>query len=117
MTESATTSQDSTRVQEVAVAQRRLLLGLLAGIVVNVLIRAATGPVLAIVVLLGLAAAVYTVVWVYRLCTALGKTPWLYAIAVFIPLVGLLTLLVLNQQATTYLRANGLKIGFLGAKA
>ena len=117
MTDPATTSQDPTRVQEVAVAQRRLLLGLLAGIVVNVLIRVSTGGALAAVALLGLAAAAYTIFWVYRLCTALGKTPWLYAIAVLIPLIGLIALIVLNQQATTYLKANGVKVGFLGAKA
>ena len=117
MTDPATTVQDPTRVHEVATAQRRLLLGLLANIVVNVLVRVSTGGAFVAVALLGLAAAAYTILWVYRLCTALGKTPWLYAIAVFVPLLGLIALVMRNQQATTYLKANGVKVGFLGAKA
>jgi hypothetical protein len=117
VTDSATTLQEPARVQEVAVAQRRLLLGLLANIVVNVLVRATTGPVFVVVALLGLATVVYTIVLVVQLCKALGKTPWLYAIAVLIPLIGLLVLVMLNQQATTYLKANGVKVGFLGSKA
>jgi hypothetical protein len=116
MTDPAAAPQDPGRVHDVANAQRRLLLGLLAGIVMNIAIRVSDGGALLLAVLVGLAVAVYTIIWVVRLCQALGKTPWLYAIAVFIPLVGLIALIILNQQATTYLKAHGVKVGFLGAK-
>jgi hypothetical protein len=101
----------------VAVAQRRLLLGLVVGIVLNVLLRTTSGGVVALILVLALGVAIYNILWVVRLCRALGKTPWLRAVAMLIPVVGLIVLAVLNQQATTYLRAHGLKVGFFGTKA
>ena len=39
------------------------------------------------------------------------------AILQFIPLISLVVLLVVNQQATSYLQSRGVKVGLLGAKA
>lgn len=40
----------------------------------------------------------------------------LCAILVIIPCIGLITLLVVNQKATSVLQANGVKVGLMGAK-
>lgn len=115
-------STPSDSVRDVAHAQRRVLLGVLANIVANVLLRTTAAgddgnaAVLALTGLIVVAAVVFNMYWVYRLCKALGMTPWIYVIAMLIPLIGLLCLVLLNQRATTFLKANGLKVGFLGTK-
>jgi hypothetical protein len=105
------------RVQQVAVAQRRMLIGLVANIVLNVASRTADGGALAVVVLAAIAVVVYTIYWVVKLCNGLGNNPVLYAIGVIIPLVGLICMFVLNSRATSFLRERGVEVGFWGAKA
>ncbi|HEY6227041.1 MAG TPA: hypothetical protein VI282_07970, partial [Verrucomicrobiae bacterium] len=45
---------------------------------------------------------------------ALGFTAIVYAIAMFIPCIGLLTLLIVVSRATSALKRGGVKVGFLG---
>jgi len=58
----------------------------------------------------GLPSAVY----IYRLARALHKVAWGYAIAAFIPVVGLITLLAVNSDATAALRGRGIRVGLMG---
>jgi hypothetical protein len=55
------------------------------------------------------------VVCIYRLAKALRQTAWVYAVAAFIPCVGLVTLLVINHFATRALRRHGVRVGLTGA--
>ena len=54
-------------------------------------------------------------VFIYRLGKALKSLAWLYVVLSFIPLVGLIALLVLNGKATGALRSRGVKVGLMGA--
>lgn len=47
-----------------------------------------------------------------------GSTRYVYAIGVLVPvpLIGLIVMFVANSNATGYLKAQGIKVGFLGAK-
>ena len=55
------------------------------------------------------------VVFIYRLAKALHQTAWVYAVAAFFPCVGLITLLLINFQATRMLRKHGVRVGLMGA--
>lgn len=101
--------------QDVAKAQRMLLLSILASLVGNGLMRtdALVGMIL-IPVALGIAA--FSIWCVYRLCKALALGPVLWILAMFIPLVNLICLVILNGRATAYLKSQGVKVGLLGAK-
>lgn len=55
--------------------------------------------------------------FIYKLASALRSTvAWLYIIAGFMPLIGLLALLDLVQKASKVLKANGISIGIMGAR-
>lgn len=45
-----------------------------------------------------------------------SSAAWLYIILAFIPLIGLIALLIINSKATKVLQANGIKVGLMGAK-
>jgi hypothetical protein len=49
------------------------------------------------------------------LAKALGYTAIIYAIAMIIPCINLLTLLVIISRATKALKEGGVKVGLLGA--
>ena len=98
----------------------------LAGL--NVVVGMLTGqggaaPALAFLVLIvflvgALAALVMSLVGLYRLLTGLGKSGLSKTVAIvtqFIPLLGVILLLVYNSQAIKALRAAGWHVGFLGA--
>jgi len=55
------------------------------------------------------------VVFIYRLAKALRQTAWVYALAAFFPCLGLITLLLINFQATRTLRKHGVRVGLMGA--
>ncbi len=63
-------------------------------------IRRRNGVGRGVTLVLNLIAAVF----IYRLAKALHKTAWVYAVAAFFPCVGLITLLLINFQATRTLR-------------
>jgi hypothetical protein len=61
--------------------------------------------------------AVVGVYFVYKLATALRAThAWVYVILLFIPLVGLITLVHFVGKATRVLRSNGIGVGLMGAR-
>ncbi|MFH0907610.1 MAG: DUF4339 domain-containing protein [bacterium] len=63
------------------------------------------------------ATAVIGIYFIFKLAAALRSTAaWLYVVAAFVPLVGLLTLLHLVVSATKILRAHGIRVGIMGAK-
>jgi hypothetical protein len=57
------------------------------------------------------------VYFIYKLAAALrSSAAWVYIILAFIPLVGLIALLVINSKATKKLQENGVKVGLMGAR-
>ncbi|MFG0243407.1 MAG: hypothetical protein ACF8R9_11545 [Phycisphaerales bacterium JB054] len=70
--------------------------------------------------LVSLGLAIFAIVSLVLLMTALERPivmRVLGAIAMLIPLVGLIVLLVVNQRATDTLKANGVSVGLLGARS
>jgi ABC-type uncharacterized transport system permease subunit len=108
--------QPSDTVREVATAYRFVLIGVLAGLVCNIVIRGTTGGASTLIAVIALGIAVFTIVWTFRLAKALGRSPWLYAIGAIIPIVGLIVLVVLSQASQKYLKSQGVEVGFFGAK-
>jgi multisubunit Na+/H+ antiporter MnhF subunit len=99
-----------------------ILLNLLLGlcIFVSVMILGPTSTSGRIIILLVrgtiLVINIMAVVFIFRLAKALHKTAWVYALAAFLPCIGLVTLLLVNHYATQTLRANGVRVGLLGAR-
>jgi hypothetical protein len=55
--------------------------------------------------------------YAYRTAVALGsRVGGVWAVAMFVPLLNVLTLLVLSSRATKACRAAGIKVGFFGPK-
>jgi hypothetical protein len=101
----------------VAKYQRGIMLCILASILGAVLQFALPGPLRLLAtclqVLVSLASVVFVVLLaktVYNVVAAV-----VYAVLAFVPCVGLIALLVINQKATSVLREAGLKVGLLGA--
>ena len=60
---------------------------------------------------------ILVIVFAFRLAKALkSRVAWWYVILMLVPCVSLLALLVLNHQATSVLRAGGIRVGLLGAR-
>ena len=56
-------------------------------------------------------------IYAYRTASALGSSvPVLWAVAMFVPCINVLTLLVLSSKATAACRERGIAVGFLGPK-
>jgi hypothetical protein len=103
---------------EVARGQRKVLMCFAALLTCNIAQVAvgAVAPPAAIFFALGsLVALIFSVIAVYRLAKALGYTAIIYAIAMIIPCINLLTLLVVVSRATQCLKQGGVKVGLLGA--
>lgn len=106
---------DIERVKDVARAQRMLLISILASFAGNVLLRSeGLTPFLLLPVALGIAG--FSVWCIYRLCKALELGPILWVLAMFVPVINLISLLVLNQKATGFLKSHGVKVGLMGAR-
>jgi hypothetical protein len=103
------------KIQDIAKAQRMLLVSILVNLLGNALLRAdfVTGLIL---IPIALGTMAFSMWCVYRLCKALSVGPVLWIIAMFIPLINLICLVILNQKATTFLKAQGLKVGLMGAE-
>jgi len=68
--------------------------------------------------LLGIIARIVAAVLIYRMAVALKRPfPAGYAFLAFLPVVGLIALVVLNGEATAVLRARRIRVGVLGAGA
>jgi hypothetical protein len=95
---------------------------LILGIVLNLLLQAAERSQ----VLTGLFAEVvffclagYVLLGIARICTGLGKSQnekICYMVLSFVPLIGLLVIVVLSVKASRMLRNAGWRVGLLGAK-
>ncbi|MEW6158795.1 MAG: hypothetical protein AB1813_15320 [Verrucomicrobiota bacterium] len=109
-------------LKQVGLRQREIILLILIQLLLVIpmaLVMAGIGadessPVVLLIRLLMLVIGVFNLIFVYRLASALGETPWLYVVASFIPMVGLFALLLLNSKATRALRNGGLNVGLLG---
>jgi len=69
--------------------------------------------------LLGIVVIVMSLVGMFRLASGLGYSTGkkiMFVILLLVPLIGLITLLVLNSRATKVLREGGYKVGLLGAR-
>jgi uncharacterized paraquat-inducible protein A len=54
--------------------------------------------------------------FIYKVAVSLKlKVPWLYAVLVVVPLVGMIVLLGLNGHATGALKTQGIRVGLFGA--
>jgi hypothetical protein len=100
-------------LEKVASGQKLII----SSILVNVLgfgLQAAFGDIAGLV---GLVAIVMSLVGMFRLASGLGYSTGAkigLVILLLVPLVGLITLLVLNSRATKTLRGAGYKVGLLG---
>ncbi len=92
----------------------------LGGTAEHPVVTPAFGVVLGAGLLGILTAAICACTGIFRMGSVLfpGSTRYLYAIGVLIPvpLVGLIVMLVANSNATGYLKARGITVGFFGAK-
>ena len=80
---------------------------------------ASTAAITMALAVASLAVAVASIALIVLLMTALDRpliSKILAAIAMFIPLVGLIVLLVVNQRATGALRDAGYRVGLMGAR-
>ncbi|HUS36655.1 MAG TPA: DUF4339 domain-containing protein [Verrucomicrobiae bacterium] len=115
--EGAVAAGKNEMLYKIALHQRRVLMCFLALLTFNIgqVALSAIIPMVAPLLMIGsLAAMIFGLFAVYRLAKALGYTAILYAIAMLIPCVNLLTLLVVISRATKVLKENGVKVGFLG---
>ncbi len=115
-------------VVAIAWAQRRLLRlvlifisGVLLVAVVAVLRPSAGSVVLPVVLLIGglgyLVMVVFYLIALYRLAEACGsRWAWLYVVAQFLSILGLISLLVLITKSNRMLRDAGLTVGLMGVK-
>lgn len=56
--------------------------------------------------------------FIFKLAQAVrSSVAWLYIVLAFIPLLGLVGLLILNQSATRILQTQGIKVGLMGARS
>jgi hypothetical protein len=107
--------------EAIAKLYRRLVLlvgaQLLLGVLANMLslMRAVAGllALLALPVTIGI--SIFIAVTAYKLSGRLqAGLPILWAIAMFIPCINILTLLALSSKATSWCRRHGIKVGFFG---
>jgi hypothetical protein len=73
------------------------------------------GPMAVVVVLVLLGSAVALAVTAYALTEHMGTgTPLLWAIAMFLPCINVISLLVLSSKAQAWCKQHGVKVGLLG---
>jgi hypothetical protein len=103
-------------LRQVAKYQRGVLICLLINISALILPRLLPDLVM-ITSIFYLVAGIAGLVFVFLLSTKLYGTGLgiLFGLLMLIPIVGLIVLVIVNQKATTVLRKNRIKVGFLGA--
>jgi hypothetical protein len=114
--------------EAIAKLYRRLVLAvgsqLLLGLIAN-LMSAMPNPEGGAALVVGLVSIVFIIALIgaevvmvgtaYRLARRLGSgMPVLWAVAMFIPCINILTLLALSSKATRWCRRHGIKVGFFG---
>jgi hypothetical protein len=123
---------DRGKLREVALRQRAVTSCLLVYLIVGVARisllpnpgnppnpKDGPGPIILILIvgLLTLAVIITTAVMVFRLAITIYGTGTgvLMGILTLIPILGLVSLLIVNGKATGILRSHGIKVGFMGA--
>lgn len=100
-----------------AQGQKILIRSLLLGFVLNAMNRGGVPP--AVVLVLALLVAIYSLWGVVRLCSGLGKSTGstiTFMVLSFVPLGNLVVWIYLSVQASRRLRAAGWRVGLLGAR-
>jgi len=106
--------RDDPGIEQLVSGQKLVIYAILVYLAI-ILVRTAVGPIAG---LLAIGSLVLSIMGILRISEGLGYgtgTKVLLFILMFVPLVGLITLLVLNSKATSLLRAAGYKVGLLGA--
>ena len=114
-----TTSNDQTNpstesIEKVASGQKMIIYAILVNFL-TIALQMAIGDIAG---LLGIVAIVMSLIGFFRLASGLGFSIGAkigLVILLLIPLIGRITLLVLNSRATKALREAGYKVGLLGA--
>lgn len=106
-------------LRRVAGYQRLVIFALLVSIAFNIATFFLGGQSTAIqlvILVVALGVAIFSMVSIFLLAKELVGTgiAILCAFLMLIPCVSLITLLVLNQKASTFLQSNGVKVGFFG---
>ncbi len=110
--QAATTAQP---IENVASGQKLIIYAILVNFLTFGL-QAAFGDIAGLV---GIVAIIMSLVGMFRLASGLGYSTGAkigLIILLLVPLVGLITLLVLNSRATKALQGAGYKVGLLGAR-
>jgi hypothetical protein len=107
------------KLRRVAQYQQWMILSLLMMIVTNVAnyVLAGSNQMISLLMLaVWLGVVAFAVVSTWLLCRELiGIVGTVISVVLlFLPLIGLITLLVINQKASDFLKKNGVKVGFLG---
>ncbi len=108
------TSVDIQPIEKVASGQKLIIYAILVQFL-TIGLQAAFGEIAGLV---GIIAVVMSLVGMFRLASGLSYSTGAKIVLVLlllVPLIGLITLLVLNSHATKALRAAGYKVGLLGA--
>ena len=109
------------QLRSVARYQQWVIYALLVNIILNVLamtVRTPDQPVVPLIIgVCAIGIAIFTAVAIFLLSRALGHpvSGAFRALLMFVPCISLIVLLMTNQQATTFLTQNGVKVGFMGA--
>jgi len=117
--------EDREKMRSVARYQRLVMYALLANIGLNILsfalqpsMRGPGGLLISLAILVGALGVIgFSMTAMFLLANTLHNpiVGGICAFLMLIPCVALITLLVINQQASTYLTSRGVKVGFLGA--
>jgi len=111
---------DREKLRRVAKYQQWVLYALLANICINIAsiaVRQANEFMLSLGVLaVALAIAAFSMVAIFLLANELYNAGIgvLCAILMIVPCIQLITLLIVNGKATSFLQQNGIKVGFMG---
>jgi hypothetical protein len=66
--------------------------------------------------ILNLPSSILGMYFVYEIGMGLKlKNVWLWVIGTFVPLLGLIVMLIINNKATKFIKLNGFRVGLLGA--
>jgi hypothetical protein len=76
-----------------------------------------TGSAQIVSLIVGLTVTIAVAIYAYRTALALGsRAAWVWAIALLVPCVNLITLLILSAKATRVCRRHGIPVGFFGPR-
>jgi len=106
-------------LRTIATRQRAIMFCILGYIILFVLQFAFPPPLRLVVGLAAFAMQIAGAVFVFMLALALYGTAAgvVLGILTLIPLIGLIVLLIINGKATNLLRAHGIHVGLMGARA